>query len=45
MQRYSPETLVRELGDDFAPVESIREDRTTPGGAAQRFLSCRFRRQ
>lgn len=35
--RYSVEDLVRVLGETFEPVESRREEHTTPGGSKQPF--------
>jgi SAM-dependent methyltransferase len=41
--RYSPETLVAELGEGLELIDSAREDHRTPGGALQRFVYCLFR--
>jgi trans-aconitate methyltransferase len=35
--RYSPEELARSLGDRFEPVETRREEHSTPSGNAQPF--------
>jgi len=43
--RYSPESLAREVGDDFELVETCDEIHTTPGGGHQNFVYCRFRRK
>ncbi len=45
VSRYSTDQLLHELGDEFAPVESNREEHATPGGAIQPFtwIACRFR--
>jgi len=43
--RYSPESLAREVGDDFELVETCDEIHTTPGGGHQSFVYCRFRRK
>lgn len=42
--RYSPEQLAKELGADFALVESLRETHVTPAQGEQKFIYCRFRR-
>jgi SAM-dependent methyltransferase len=42
--RYGPDTLGRELGEDFQLVESRWEEHRTPAGALQQFVYCRFRR-
>ena len=44
VQRYSPETLAKELGSEFTLVETAPEDHHTPSGSAQRFVYCRFTR-
>lgn len=41
--RYSPEDLIREVGENFTPVETQREIHTTPEGKDQSFIYCRFR--
>jgi len=43
--RYSPETLQKELGDNFNLVESFLEEHVTPSGATQNFIYCRFIKQ
>lgn len=42
VERYSPESLARELGPGFSLVESMTEDHHTPWDAIQRFIYCRF---
>lgn len=42
--RYSPETLRRELGDDFELVAGEAESHQTPSGGAQRFAYGVYRR-
>lgn len=42
--RYSPESLLAELGPAFSLVESQDEIHRTPNGADQQFVYCRFRR-
>ena len=42
--RYSAATLRAELGDDFELMESVNDIHTTPWGAEQAFLFCRFKR-
>jgi hypothetical protein len=42
VQRYSPETMMAVLGDQFEFVETISEEHLTPGGAKQNFVYCRF---
>jgi trans-aconitate methyltransferase len=44
VQRYDAQTLARELGAAFTPIECWNEDHLTPWGAAQRFTWCTFRR-
>lgn len=41
--RYSPETLLRELGDSFLLVDSHRETHRTPSGTKQEYVFCHFR--
>lgn len=41
--RYSPQTLLTELGDRFTLVESRSHQHTTPWGATQAFQYSRFR--
>ena len=43
--RYSPESLAREVGDDFELAETCDEIHTTPSGGQQSFVYCRFRRK
>jgi len=43
--RYSPETLLKVLGDNFNLVESVAEDHVTPTGVTQNFIYCRFVKQ
>ena len=40
--RYSPETLLNELRDNFNLVETLVEDHATPSGVKQNFIFCRF---
>jgi SAM-dependent methyltransferase len=40
--RYSPETLHKELGDNFDLIDSSDEVHTTPSGVKQSFTFCRF---
>ncbi|MBX6359540.1 MAG: class I SAM-dependent methyltransferase [Acidobacterium ailaaui] len=40
--RYSAETLMRELGEDFQLKESVEENHITPLGKPQPFLYCRL---
>jgi hypothetical protein len=42
VNRYSPDTLSRELGDGFGIVESVPYVHTTPWGTAQSFQYSRF---
>jgi len=42
--RYSPDSLSAELGPAFGLIESLPHVHTTPWGATQSFLYCRFRR-
>lgn len=41
--RYSPESLVAELGEGFESIDSLREEHRTPSGATQSFVYCLFR--
>ena len=43
VQRYEAESIARELGADFTPVESFLDVHHTPSGASQQFLFARFR--
>jgi SAM-dependent methyltransferase len=45
VQRYSPQSLAETLGEDFALLESGREDHRTPGGNLQHFQFSRFVRR
>jgi len=45
VQRYSPETLGAELGDEFDLVETRTELHITPARKEQRFVYCRFHRK
>lgn len=45
VQRYSSETLSRQLGDDFALIEATTEYHNTPGGTVQHFQFSRFIRR
>ncbi len=45
VQRYSPQSLAQTLGEDFALLESGREDHRTPGGNTQHFKFSRFLRR
>jgi ubiquinone/menaquinone biosynthesis C-methylase UbiE len=40
VQRYTPESLHRQLGRGFELVESISESHQTPWGAEQKFMYC-----
>ncbi len=42
VQRYSPETLQNEFGDNFNLIEAFPEDHVTPSGIEQKFIYCRF---
>ena len=42
--RYSPETLLGELGAGFHLVDSSRETHRTPSGFEQKYVFCLFRR-
>ena len=44
VRRYSPETLLEELGSDLVLEETVREQHATPAGDQQSFVYCRFRR-
>ena len=44
VHRWSADALARELGQEFRPIESLREDHRTPGGAVQPFIWARFMR-
>jgi SAM-dependent methyltransferase len=44
VRRYSPEALREEVGPGFVLAEHRLEAHTTPGGVAQRYLYCRFKR-
>ena len=44
VQRYSPESLARELGRGFRPVESRLEAHHTPAGRVQQFQYSVFRK-
>lgn len=44
VRRYSAEMLRDEIGAGFVLAEQREEPHTTPGGVAQRYLYCRFRR-
>lgn len=43
--RYSPESLQKELGDNFNLVESFFENHVTPTSVTQNFIYCRFIKQ
>lgn len=45
VMRYSPETLGRELGNDFLFLESINERHQTPFGTRQNFIYCIFKKR
>ncbi|HZR71560.1 class I SAM-dependent methyltransferase [Bradyrhizobium sp.] len=45
VNRYDPDGLARELGDDFTLVDSRRHDHATPWNATQRFQFSLFRRR
>ena len=42
--RYSPETLLKELGSGFRLMENVDEAHQTPSGVVQNFVYCWFRR-
>jgi ubiquinone/menaquinone biosynthesis C-methylase UbiE len=42
--RRDPDGLQRALGTEFELLENLIEEHTTPKGAIQEFLYCRFRR-
>lgn len=42
--RYSPQTLLSELGNGFHLVESSDETHRTPSGSEQKYVFCLFRR-
>ena len=42
--RYSPDSLLKEFGDDFRLEESVRESHQTPFGTMQQFGYQRFTR-
>jgi len=44
VERYDAEKLSRRLGPGFALLRSLEKVHTTPGGAAQQFTYCLFRR-
>jgi SAM-dependent methyltransferase len=44
VRRYEPETLAKELGDDYRLLDSAHEDHRTPSGKLQRFQFSRFAR-
>jgi len=43
-QRYNPETLSAEFGQDFTLICSLPESHQTPWGAEQKFNYCLFRK-
>ena len=45
VHRYSANTLAAELGPELELVESMPHIHTTPRGARQSFVYCRFRRR
>jgi hypothetical protein len=45
VQRWSPQALASELGEDFQLVEQRRQEHLTPTGAIQKFTWCRFTRR
>jgi len=44
VRRYSPETLLAELGADFQLIDAKPETHLTPDGASQDFIWCLFRK-
>jgi ubiquinone/menaquinone biosynthesis C-methylase UbiE len=42
--RYSPETMHKEFGDEFKPVNSFSENHQTPFGTTQEFIYCYCRK-
>ncbi|HSV94334.1 MAG TPA: class I SAM-dependent methyltransferase [Desulfobacterales bacterium] len=45
VRRYTAEALREEVGEGFALTEQRTELHVTPGGVAQQYLYCRFRRE
>lgn len=45
VERYSPDTLARELGPEFELRAHAAEEHRTPGGTVQPFVFCVFRRR
>jgi SAM-dependent methyltransferase len=43
VMRHGPDNLAAELGPDFALMDTVEEDHSTPAGRNQRFCYCRFR--
>lgn len=43
--RYDAVSLTKEVGEQFELLDTGNETHTTPGGAKQRFVWCRFRRR
>ncbi len=44
VMRYSPETLQKELGENYCLTESLKESHQTPFGTCQEFVYCSFRK-
>jgi len=44
VQRYRPEILHAEFGDDFSLIEHQKEEHHTPSGTVQQFVYCHFRK-
>ena len=44
VMRYNPETLSKELGNNFTLMESCDENHLTPWKMEQKFVYCRFKR-
>lgn len=44
VRRYDADSLAQELGPSFKPLESWKEEHTTPWGSKQAFTWCAFRR-
>jgi ubiquinone/menaquinone biosynthesis C-methylase UbiE len=43
--RYSPESLVKEIGRNFELKDAVEEAHVTPSGVRQEFIYCRFKRR
>ena len=45
VRRYSPESLQREIREDFDLLETVEEIHLTPVNKKQKYVYCRFRRR